>query len=332
MAIMKKSLLFSILALLLSSCSSDEPATLLDSGNCGENLTWTLFDNGVLTISGTGSMYDYSWFSSSPVPWDSHKNIISSVIIKKGVTRIGNFAFYSCDAITSISMPNSVTDIGDFAFAGCACLTTIKIPSSVTSVGEYAFSACSGLISVDIPNSVTKIGSWAFSYSRGLIFIAIPNSVISIGSYAFYDVPNIVYNGSNREAPWGARSINGYVEDYLVYSDESKINLLACSAAATGEIVIPNSVTSIGNRAFYLCSGLTSITIPNSVISIGSYAFAGCGGLTMITSQAIRPPYCYEDVFEGVDKSIPLYVPEGSVENYKSFDAWKEFCNIIALK
>ena len=94
---------------------------------------------------------------------------------------------------------------------------------------------------------------------------------------------NIVYSGTAIGSPWGARSVNGYVEGYLVYKSEAKTQLLACSSAATGEIIIPNSVKSIGNSAFEGCSGLTSVTIPNSVTSIEYSAFYGCSGLTSVT-------------------------------------------------
>ena len=162
-------------------------------------------------------------------------------------------------------------------------IKTVIINEGVTSIGKCAFSSCSSLTSVIIPNSVTSIGGGAFSYCSGLTSVTIPNSVTSIGDYAFNNVLNINYNGTATGAPWEARSINGYVDGYLVYSDASKTSLLACSLSTEGEIVIPNSVTSIGGRAFSYCSGLTSVTIPNSVTSIGNSAFSYCSGLTSVT-------------------------------------------------
>ena len=199
------------------------------------------------------------------------------------VTSIGNYAFEHCTSLTSIILPNSVTSIGARAFGGCSALTSITLPNSVTSIGSWAFYNCSSLTSITIPNSVTTIGDYAFRYCASLTSITIPNSVTSIGNYAFYNVPNVVYNGSATGSPWGARSVNGYVDGYLVYADETKTTLLACSAVATGEITIPNSVTSIGDYAFSSCFSLTSITIPNSVTTIEGSAFRECSALTSIT-------------------------------------------------
>ena len=208
---------------------------------------------------------------------------LTSVTIPNSVTSIGDSAFDHCTGLTSITIPNSVTSIGNLAFLYCTGLTSVTIPNSVTSIGEGAFAHCYGLTSVTIGNSVTSIGNQAFLYCTGLTSVTIPNSVTSIGEGAFNGVKNIVYSGSATGSPWGARLVNGYVDGYLVYSDETKKYLFACFYTATGDIVIPNSVTSIGTEAFYNCSGLTSVTIPNSVTSIGDYAFRGCSGLTSVT-------------------------------------------------
>ena len=157
-----------------------EAATIVDSGKCGENVTYTLDSDGLLTISGSGKMYDDTWQNASQ--WNS----TFSVEISDGVTSIGNEAFMYCSSLTSITIPDSVTDIGYQVFTCCRSLTSVTIPNSVTSIGEDAFYECSSLTSITIPNSVTSIGESAFAYCTGLTSITIPNSVTNIGNGAFY--------------------------------------------------------------------------------------------------------------------------------------------------
>lgn len=113
------------------------------SGSCGENVTWMLdTSTGVLTISGKGAMHDYNPDYYYDLPWHSDRRIIISVSIEKGVTSIGDYAFYQCSSLASINIPESVTSIGKRAFAYCTGLTSINIPESVTSIGDDAFSDC----------------------------------------------------------------------------------------------------------------------------------------------------------------------------------------------
>ena len=123
------------------------------SEQCGNSLEWSL-ENGVLTITGTGEMYDYEY---NTIPWYEFAESVKSIVIEDGVISIGNNAFRGCSGLTSVTIPNSVTSIGERAFYGCSGLTSVTIPNSVTSIGGGAFSGCSGLTSVTIPNSVTTI-------------------------------------------------------------------------------------------------------------------------------------------------------------------------------
>ena len=233
---------------------------------------------------------------------------MSTCHIKEGTKWIGDGAFRWC-SLTSVMIPNSVTIIGGNAFEGCKGLTSVTIPNSVTSIGDYAFRDCTGLTSVTIPSSATSIGVWAFAGCTGLTSVTIPNSITSIGDDAFGSIPNIVYNGSAAGAPWGARSLNGFVEGWFVYSDDTKNRLLACSSSASGDILIPNSVTSIGKYAFYECKSLTSVMIPNSVISIGDRAFFYCTGLRSVTiaNGVTSIDRC---AFWGRMSSLTLKIPE----------------------
>ena len=153
-------------------------AQIVESGMCGENVSWTLDSNGLFTISGKGMMDD--WFT-----WEMVDETIKTVVIQIGVTNICDGAFDNCYTLTSITIPNSVTEIGKNALHGCSGLTSVTIPNSVTEIGESAFSCCTRLTSVTIPNSVTKIGSYVFSGCTGLTSVTIPNSVTEIGEGTF---------------------------------------------------------------------------------------------------------------------------------------------------
>ena len=135
------------------------------SGEKGNNLTWILDDEGVLTISGTGAMANWNWEGS---PWYANKDKIESVVIEDGVTIIGNYAFFSCASLKNITLPNSVTIIGDHAFDNCRSLNNITLLDGVTSIGDGAFLSCKSLISITLPNSVTSIGVYAFSECNSL--------------------------------------------------------------------------------------------------------------------------------------------------------------------
>ena len=117
------------------------------SGKCGDNLTWSLdTDTGVLTISGTGYMYNWNYYGD--VPWFSNRSSVKTVVIPDSVTSIGRWAFGYCESLTSVTIPDSVTSIGERAFYNCAGLTSITIPNSVTSIGSRAFEDCTRLTDV----------------------------------------------------------------------------------------------------------------------------------------------------------------------------------------
>ena len=202
-----------------------------------------------------------------------------TTVIPNSVTSIGSYAFWNCSGLTSITIPNSVTAIGSSAFSNCSSLTSVTIGNSVTSIGNYAFRYCSSLTSIEIPNSVTSIGDGAFSGCSGLTSVTIPNSVTSIGYDLFVGCSGLTKVIVPDIAAWCNISFGNYYANPLFYAK----HIFSDENTEITDLVIPNSVTSIGYSAFYNCSSLTSVTIPNSVTSIGDWTFNKCSGLTSVT-------------------------------------------------
>ena len=218
---------------------------------------------------------------------------LTSINLPDRVTSIGNSAFRGCEQLTSINIPDSVTSIGDRAFNRCESLTSINIPDSVTSIGELAFFWCRSLTTINIPDSVTSIGNSAFYGCESLTSINIPDSVTSIGDRAFnrcesltsINIPESVTKmAGNPFVGWDGSLSNkskSFIYENHVLFNADKTTIIAYRA--DDELYnIPDSVTSIGNSAFYGCDSLTNINIPDSVTSIGNSAFDGCKSLTNI--------------------------------------------------
>ena len=209
--------------------------------------------------------------------------------------------------VKQVIIGDGVTTIGGSAFSYCSSLTSLTIPNSITDIGSSAFSGCSSLTSVTIGNSVTEIGGYAFSGCSSLTSVTIPNSVTDIGSSAFS----------------GCSSLTSVTIGNSVTTIGSGA-FFSCSSLTS--VTIGNSVTEIGYYAFSGCSSLTSLTIPNSVTTIGYYAFSGCKNVKQITVEAVTPPECSINTFDGVNtKECKLFVPKNSVDAYKKADGWKEF-------
>ena len=245
---------------------------------------------------------------------------LTSVTIPDSVTRIGYEAFYSCSALTSITIGNSVTSIEYSAFKYCEALvkinindiatwstisfgdsyanplhytkklylnneivTQLVIPDGVTNIGSYAFNYCTSLTSVTIPDSVTTIGYCAFYNCSALTSVTIGDSMTSIASYAFDGCSNIRDVYITDVEAWLNISFGGNTSYPNYYG---RLHILGEGGVEITELTIPNSVTSIGDYAFYKCSSLTSITIPDSVTSIGNSAFYNCYKLVEVINHS----------------------------------------------
>jgi hypothetical protein len=300
-------LLVTLLALVIMGFTMNvEAAEIVDRGYCGgegdgTNLTWTLDQDGVLVIEGQGRMRDWTceelWnikeeFYDNPSDYAGwHKCFvygmwtdygINMIIVKDGVTSIGECAFYDCRSLDSIDLPESLTSIGDNAFSGCDSLSSIDLPRSLTSIGEGAFSGCDSLSSIDLPESLTSTGDNAFSGCDSLSSINLPESLTSIGEGAFSGCDSL----SSINLPESLTSIGDRAFSY-------------CEGLSS--IVLPESLTSIGDEAFGFCYSLRGINLPESLISIGDAAFEHCyrlsnvrlpESLTSIGDGAFK--FCYE--------------------------------------
>lgn len=259
------------------------------SGDCGENVTWMLGKDGVLTISGSGAMEDYEAYNSAP--WYDYikKNYSSSttsatkVIINEGVTSIGSYAFSYCNCtiqlpntITSVHpyafyhafkymegytliLPNGLVSIGQYAFYNSG-ITDINFPSSLKTIGKNAFYGCSKLKEVELNDGIESILNYAFSGCTSLEKVIIPSSITTIPDCCFTNCSSLL----EIEIPDSVTSIQ-----YRAFGGCSSLEF----------IELPCNLTYISRYLFYECSNLKQIVIPDTVKSIGWHAFDGCSKL-----------------------------------------------------
>ena len=301
--------------LLYSYNESDHTATVIGRWD-GVELTGelvipeTVMHNGeTYTVTAIG---DYAFSNCSG---------LTSVVIPNTVTCLNQYAFSDCTGLTSIEVPDSVTNIGHMAFCGCFGITSVSLGNSVSSIEWQAFWNCQNLTSIEFPNSLTSIGWGAFRECRGLTEIVIPSSVTIIGDNPFPKCSNLAQIT---------------VESGNIYYD-SRDNCNAIIETATNKLVtgslntiIPNTVASIGMDAFNELQ-FSSLTIPESVNHIGEWAIGGIYTLSSMTVLAEVPPTLDDCSFCEIDKSIPVYVPCGSIEAYQIASGWSEFTNFFGV-
>ena len=204
---------------------------------------------------------------------EDYRSLIKQMVkveIPDTVTEIGEYAFYEWKNLENVTMSSNITSIGDSAFTRCNNLTNITIPESVTSIGTAAFGDCSSLTSITIPESVTSIGDYAFDGCNSLTNINVEKENSNYSS-----IDGILFNKAQTVI--------------IKYPEEKKGT----------SYEIPNSVTIIGNYAFFLCSSLTNITIPEGVTSIGDCAFCSCSNLTSITYNGTQSQW--NSISKGLD-------------------------------
>lgn len=340
---MMKKRLFKAALMAASLALPGMTAMAASSGKCGENLTWTLDDEGALVVTGTGAMYNYD--DEMNEKWD--KTLIKTVQIGPAVTTIGAYAFSSCESLTKVTLfNNALTTIGDFAFMWCINMKSITVSNSVKTIKQYAFAQCKALEDVVIGRSVSDIGMGVFSQCGALKSIKVKDGNTT---YDSRDDCNAIIHKETTELVRGCQNT-------VIPNTVTSIGIGAFSDGYGLESIdIPNSVTSIKNSAFFKCKDLKHVTIGASVVSIGKYAFqecfslrsvamgvsvtsieeaafAHCRSLAKLSVDAAEPPICGGYVFSSVDQgSCALYVRLEYAEKYKAADTWKDFANIKTI-
>ncbi|MGN1017562.1 MAG: leucine-rich repeat protein, partial [Oscillospiraceae bacterium] len=299
-------------------------------GSCGDELTWK-FENGKVTVSGTGAMYEFDW--ADDIPWAKFADEIKAVVIENGVTGICSDAFSYCAALESVSLPESLTIIGDWAFSHCSKLESITLPDGIQTIGNGAFQGCSSIKSVVFPNSVETIGNSSFANCAALESITLPkaNAIIDEGTFARCPklssvfIPGAVYfTGNIFEGCTGLTEIN--IEDTnpdycsvggVVFDKDMTTLVIYPAGRQAEEYAIPNGVTTLPMNAFTDCVYLSSVTVPDSVEAIEIGAFWECAKLSAINVDENNEGYCSIDgVLFNKDKTTLISYPMGKTASH----------------
>lgn len=255
------------------------------------------------------------------------------VVVPEGLQSIGDGAFEECAGLTSITLPKSLRSIGNRAFYKCKWLTSVTLPRNLRSIGDTAFWECKKLKGIILPESLQSIGRAAFYGCENLTIYA------SAGSYAaeyarkscfpLITDPREFQAAAPKESSTGiakrsaAPNLLMSKRDFVI-----KNGVLIQYTGSGGDVAVPESLQSIGSRAFYKCEGLTSITLPKGLHSIGNTAFCGCKGLKSITlPEGLQ---CIEwNAFSGCERLTSIILPKSlqSIETY-AFYGCKELTSI----
>ena len=296
--IIKILLLTAAILSLLSLCALFASAQTVASGACGDALTWTLDENGLLAVSGAGPMDE--WSPSAPQPWKSRRADIKNVQIDKGVTSVGSYAFCDCPALETVILPDSVAAIGRYAFSNSG-LREITMSAAVETIGACAFSECRNLTSAELPKPLVSLGSHAFFNCSALTELRIgAQNMSDVSDYAdiFCNAGaksgfTVIFTDTAEKVP--AKLFNTFtdphpnVTEVLLGKNVKTVGERAfqgCLKLRTVDAPEDGVLRTVNAGAFEDCSALESVALPQSVTRIKENAFAGCVSLKELTVYA----------------------------------------------
>lgn len=273
---------------------------------------------GVINVSAeTEGIYTYSVSNGMATITDCSSSASGEIVIPNTlggypVETIGDSAFSYCTRLTGVTIPDSVTTVGNSAFSACRSVTNITIGNRVTTIGDSAFSGCEKLTSITIPSSVKTIGDSAFSNCIGLVKV----NITSIEAWCNID---FYISSSNPLSRAKKLYLNDELVTNLIIPDSvTTINDYAFyNCTSLTSVTMSNSVTTINDYAFYYCTELKNATIGDSVTTIGNYAFYYCSGLTSITVGDNVTAIC-DSAFSGCSRLTSITIPDSvtTIGNY----------------
>lgn len=242
----------------------------VETENNGKDLSWTLDNNGVLTITGSGAMKDYPRYENQRPDWYlNHKDSIRSVVLDNKITHIGDYAFDGCTSIKSVrytgytgnagvALPESVTTIGVHAFSDTGVTGTLKLPEHLTEIDSLAFYHCRKLNGeLKLPDTVKEIGGFAFNSCGFTGKLELPAILENIGNDAF-------------------ESCSGLTGKLTFPSKMNEIKSSIFHGTGITEVVIPSGIKTVYDFAFNSCMNLKKVYLPTEIPKIYNRAFRGC--------------------------------------------------------
>lgn len=304
---------------------------VLASGNCGENATYYLSSDYILTISGTGAL------SSAPAV-STYKTQIKGLVVEEGITTLAENLCYGFSNLETISLPSTLTTINKQAFRDCKLLTEVTLPAALESLGISAFESCTSLSSIIFdPNSkLTVLDNYAFYKCTSMEEITLPESVTGINYQCFYGCSKLKSITLPENVTTIGKSVfeNCLVLETVTFEDESKLTSLGGDAfkkcTALKQFTIPSGITTLDSGLFDNCDSLTSIEIPKSITKINNNIFANCDNLETITFENGFAPTSFGSGFAtGCKKLNNVVLPESiTVIPDSTFNGCTELSNI----